>query len=119
MMLSQSKMVRLLWPRQRRSDVRRHATLPQSWIQRENWEFETYRRLTVDSGSKPDSRPFRWRATKAWIAQAAIYRQVRHWGKFRRAVMLGSVVFKRKGRTAVCAAFVWHNIKDGYDEYVD
>ena len=29
--------------RQRRSDVRRHATLPQSWIQRENWEFETHR----------------------------------------------------------------------------
>ena len=29
-------------------DVRRHATLPQSWIQRENWEFETHR---VASGS--------------------------------------------------------------------
>ena len=28
---------------QRRPDVRRHATLPQSWIQRENWEFETHR----------------------------------------------------------------------------
>ena len=27
----------------RRSDVRRHVTLPQSWIQRENWEFETHR----------------------------------------------------------------------------
>ena len=26
-------------------DVRRHATLPQSWIQRENWEFETHRLL--------------------------------------------------------------------------
>ena len=25
-------------------DVRRHATLPQSWIQRENWEFETHSR---------------------------------------------------------------------------
>ena len=23
--------------------LRRHATLPQSWIQRENWEFETHR----------------------------------------------------------------------------
>ena len=23
-------------------DIRRHATLPQSWIQRENWEFETH-----------------------------------------------------------------------------
>ena len=31
-------------PRQRRSNVRRHATLPQSWIHRENWEFETHRR---------------------------------------------------------------------------
>ena len=25
------------------SDVRRHATLPQPWIQREHWEFETHR----------------------------------------------------------------------------
>ena len=24
-------------------DVRRHATWPQSWMQRENWEFETHR----------------------------------------------------------------------------
>ena len=33
---------------QRRPDVRRHATLPQSWIQRENWEFEmhTWKSLT-------------------------------------------------------------------------
>ena len=30
--------------RQRRPDVRRHATCPQSSIQRENWEFETHRR---------------------------------------------------------------------------
>ena len=29
--------------RQRRPDVRRHATLPQAWMQRENWEFETHR----------------------------------------------------------------------------
>ena len=28
---------------QRRPDVRRHATWPPSWIQRENWEFETHR----------------------------------------------------------------------------
>ena len=28
--------------RQRRPDVRRHATLPQAWMQRENWEFETH-----------------------------------------------------------------------------
>ena len=26
-----------------RSDIRHHATLPQSWIQPENWEFETHR----------------------------------------------------------------------------
>ena len=32
----------------RRSDVRRHVTLPQSWIQRENWEFETHRVIGVD-----------------------------------------------------------------------
>ena len=24
-------------------EARRHATLPRSWIQRENWEFETHR----------------------------------------------------------------------------
>ena len=30
-------------PRWRRPDVRRHATLPQSWMQRENWEFEMHR----------------------------------------------------------------------------
>ena len=29
-------------PRCRRPDARRHVTLPQSWIQRENWEFETH-----------------------------------------------------------------------------
>ena len=29
-------------------DVRRHATWPQSWMQRENWEFETHRSLLVD-----------------------------------------------------------------------
>ena len=34
--------------RQRRPDVRHHATLPQSWIQRENWEFETHRLPNVD-----------------------------------------------------------------------
>ena len=26
-------------------EARRHATLPRSWIQRENWEFETHRRI--------------------------------------------------------------------------
>ena len=35
---------------QRRPDVRRHATLPQSWIQRENWEFETHRPQHVLDG---------------------------------------------------------------------
>ena len=30
-------------PRCRRPDVRCHAKWPQSWIQRENWEFETHR----------------------------------------------------------------------------
>ena len=28
----------------RRPNIRRHTTLPQSWIQRENWEFETHTR---------------------------------------------------------------------------
>ena len=32
--------------------LRRHATLPQSWIQREDWEFETHRRRGArDSGA--------------------------------------------------------------------
>ena len=42
----------LVW---RRPDARRHATLPQSWIQRENWEFETHRRGSAGSGRS------RWR----------------------------------------------------------
>ena len=29
-------------PRCRRPDARGHATVPQSWMQRENWEFETH-----------------------------------------------------------------------------
>ena len=33
---------------QRRPDVRRHAAWPQSWIQRENWEFETHRIDRID-----------------------------------------------------------------------
>ena len=28
-------------------EARRHATLPRSWIQRENWEFETHRSQTA------------------------------------------------------------------------
>ena len=32
---------------QRRPDVRRHATWPQSWSQRENWEFLTHRSTTA------------------------------------------------------------------------
>ena len=39
--------------RQRRPDVRRHATWPQSWIQRENWEFETH---TISSSNGSSSR---------------------------------------------------------------
>ena len=34
-------------PRWRRPDARRHATVPQSWMQRENWEFETHRRTPM------------------------------------------------------------------------
>ena len=30
------------WLRTSLEKARRHATLPQSWIQRENWEFETH-----------------------------------------------------------------------------
>jgi hypothetical protein len=40
-----------------------------------------------------NSRLFRRRATKAWIAQAGKYREIRHWGKFRRALTLGVVVW--------------------------
>ena len=45
-------------PRWRRPDARRHATLPQSWIQRENWEFETHSPMSVFSagGSLNSSR---------------------------------------------------------------
>lgn len=42
-----------------------------------------------------DSRLFRRLATKAWIAEAARYKRIRHWGKFRRALMLGTVVLGR------------------------
>ena len=45
-----------------RSDVRRHATLPQSWIQRENWEFETHRALDrveqIEAGGRIITRRF-------------------------------------------------------------
>ena len=30
------------WLRTSLEEARRHATLPRSWIQRENWEFETH-----------------------------------------------------------------------------
>ena len=37
---------------------RRHATLPQSWIQRENWEFETHRsRRIIRTGRAGTLRP--------------------------------------------------------------
>ena len=42
-----------------------------------------------------DSDPFLRRATKAWVAQVGAYRHVRHWGKFRRAIMLGAAVLGR------------------------
>jgi hypothetical protein len=43
-----SKVIRIpSCARQRRSDIRRHATLPQTWIQHENWQFETDRRRIV------------------------------------------------------------------------
>ena len=47
--------------RQRRPDVRRHATLPQSWIQRENWEFETHRRHAVRQ--RRMAMPLRWKTS--------------------------------------------------------
>ena len=34
-------------------DVRRHATWPQSWMQRENWEFETHRCLLTATEASP------------------------------------------------------------------
>ena len=37
----------------RRPDARRHATVPQSWIQRENWEFETHGRTYSTSARSP------------------------------------------------------------------
>ena len=33
----------------RRSDIRRHATLPKTWIPQENWQFETDRRGRITS----------------------------------------------------------------------
>ena len=48
-------------PRWRRPDARLHATLPQSWIQRENWEFETHRlrRIIPNSACR---NPSAWRS---------------------------------------------------------
>ena len=42
-----------------------------------------------------DSVSFLRRATKVWLAQVGAYRHVRHWGKFRRAIMLGAAVLGR------------------------
>ena len=39
----------------RRPDARRHATLPRSWIQRENWEFETHTLARRRARRDPDS----------------------------------------------------------------
>ena len=44
-------------PPWRRPDARRHATLPQSWIQRENWEFETHRLLRKVTRSAGHAAP--------------------------------------------------------------
>src|SRR5262249_42809975 len=42
----------------------------------------------------PSGSPaFRRRAVKAWLAQATEYRDIRHWGKFRRAVILGAAIW--------------------------
>jgi hypothetical protein len=43
-----------------------------------------------------DSRTARKRASKAWLTQTTEYRRLRHWGKFRRAIMLGAVVLGRQ-----------------------
>ena len=68
-----------------RQGLRRHATLPQSWIQRENWECETYR------------RPYVWRRKtserrgRGWVSRRARQRDGRvsprpGTGRSRRAV---------------------------------
>jgi hypothetical protein len=40
-----------------------------------------------------DLPAFRRRAVKAWIAQGTKYRDIRHWGKFRRALILGAAIW--------------------------
>ena len=47
-----------------RPDVRRHATLPQSWIHRENWEFETHTH-TLDT----QARYVRWQTAYRALKQ--------------------------------------------------
>ena len=42
-----------------------------------------------------DSHAFRRRSIKAWVRQAAAYKQHRQWGRFRRAVMLAASVLGR------------------------
>ena len=46
-------------------DVKRHATLPQSWMQRENWEFETHSQSESDSiGTRMKNPPSPWYSQK-------------------------------------------------------
>ena len=55
--------------RARRPDAKRHATVPQSWIQRENWEFETHTFIQLtyqnQAGVGGDARPLKRDLQKA------------------------------------------------------
>ena len=69
-------------PRGRRPDARRHATVPQAWMQREYWEFETHRtpagcpaaggapdrRSSLKASAPPSSRP-----GESWLSAAWVY----------------------------------------------
>ena len=58
----------------------RHATLPQSWMQRENWEFETHRAelALVDGGSIRVKGLARDRGTRGNVAADARAREGTH-----------------------------------------
>ena len=67
------------WLRTSLSEARRHATLPRSWIQRENWEFETHREpAAVETRAEPISlcrkRPFATHRRGRRPASAAVCR---------------------------------------------
>ena len=53
-------------------DVRRHATLRQSWMQRENWEFETYRPERTLFGSDSSCFPRCWQHAVLAAQRAAL-----------------------------------------------